>query len=57
MKQTVPALLVVIVGIVGAVVLDLYALSQGVNGTMYAATLAFIGALVGGFCGFTFRGK
>jgi len=57
MKQTVPAIIVVIVGIVGAVVLDLYALSQGVNGTLFSATLAFIGMLVGGFCGFTIKGK
>ena len=55
MKQTTPAIIVVIVGIVGAVVLDLYALSQGVNGTLFSATLAFIGMLVGGFCGFAIK--
>ena len=47
--------LVVIVGIVSVMVLDLYALSQGQNGTMFGATLGAIGLMVGGFCGFKWR--
>ena len=33
-------------------VLDLYALSQGVNGTLFSASIATIAALGGGFAGF-----
>ena len=33
-------------------VLDLYALSQGVNGTLFSATLATLAALGAGFAGF-----
>ena len=55
MKQTWPATLVVIVAIVSITTLDLYALHRGIDGTLFAAALAAIGALVGGFCGFTLK--
>ncbi len=33
-------------------ILDLYALSQGINGTLFAATIASLAALGAGFAGF-----
>jgi len=55
MKQTWLSAVVVIVAIISITALDLYALHRGVDGTLFAAALATIGALVGGFCGFTLR--
>ena len=35
--------------------LDLYALSQGVNGTLFSVSVATIAALAGGFAGFRIK--
>lgn len=57
MKQTLPTALVASTGVIGIVILDLYALSQGVDGTLFAGAVATIAAIIGGFCGFTIGKK
>ena len=47
-----PALIAVIWAATLIAGLDLYALSQGINGTLYSASIAAIAALAAGFAGF-----
>ena len=47
-----PALILLLFSAACITVLDLYALSQGVNGTLFSASIAAIAALAAGFAGF-----
>ena len=51
----VPGLIAVMWGATLIAILDLYALSQGINGTLYMASIATIAALVSGFAGFKLK--
>lgn len=48
----IPAAVVVVVGVIGITVLELYALHKGIDGAMLSLSFAGIAALVAGFCGF-----
>ena len=47
--------LVLVTGVAAITTMQLYALSQGVDGTLFSLTLVVIGGLVAGFCGFSIR--
>ncbi len=46
---------VALAGIASLTTLQFYALSKGINGTMFIMTAATIAAIVAGFCGFKIR--
>lgn len=46
---------VLVAGITAITTMQLYALSQGVNGTLFSLSLVVIGGLVAGFCGFKLK--
>ncbi len=50
--KRVPALIMLVWVAFLITALDLYALSQGVNGTLFSATIATLAALGAGFAGF-----
>jgi len=50
-----PALIMVAWAAFLIAVLELYALSQGVNGTYFSLSLGAIGMLAGGFAGFKIK--
>ncbi len=53
--KRIPALIAVMWAALLIAGLDLYALSQGVNGTLYSVSVASIAALAAGFAGFRLR--
>lgn len=50
-----PALIMLMWAAFLITVLELYALSQGINGTYFSLSLGAIGMLAGGFAGFKVR--
>ena len=52
MKKKLPALIMLMWAATLIAVLDVYALSQGVNGTLFSASIATIAALAASFAGF-----
>lgn len=47
--------LVLVAGIASITTMQLYALSQGINGTLYSLSLMMVAVLVAGFCGFRIK--
>jgi hypothetical protein len=53
--KRVPALIAIMWAATLIAGLDLYALSQGINGTLYSVSVASIAALAAGFAGFKIK--
>ena len=55
MARLICTTLVLIVGIAAITTMQLYALSQGINGTLYSLSLVVVGGLIAGFGGFSLK--
>lgn len=55
MNNVIASCVIALAGIASLTTMQLYALSQGINGTLFIMSAATVAAIVAGYCGFKVR--